>query len=144
MKFILRLPRSSKSGSVWKVLLLLDVILEVIAEFPEACGQTTLEADALLQQIQNNTFLFLLVAFSKLFDTSDFATKGFQSSALSVMDSIGLIEILKSSFSTFRDNSGGDFDKVLKRTEEMMIMHDISNWDVSASRQQKMPVKLAV
>lgn len=134
---------SSKSGSVSKVLLLLDVILEVLADFSEACGQTKLEADALLQQIQNNTFLFLLVTFSKLFDTSDFATKGLQSSTLSVTDCIGLIEILKSSFSTFRDNSGGDFDKVLKLTEEMMIKHDISNWDVSASRQRKLPVKLA-
>jgi hypothetical protein len=128
---------------VCKVLLLLDVILEVLADFSEACGQTTLEADALLQQIQNKKCLFLLVTFSKLFDTSDFATKGLQSSTLSVTDCIGLIEILKSSFSMFRDNSGGDFDKVLKLTEEMMIKHDISHWDVSASRQRKLPVKLA-
>lgn len=119
---------SSKSGSVSKVVLLLDVILEVLADFSEASGQTKLEADAILQQIQNKTFLFLLVTLSKLFDTSDFAKKGLQSSTLSVMDCIGLIEILKSSFSMFRDNSGGDFDKVLKLTEEMMIKHDISNW----------------
>ena len=77
---------SSKSGSVSKVLLLLVLILEVLADFTEACGQTKLEADALVQQIQNNTFLFLLVTFSKLFDTSDFATKGLQSSTLSVTD----------------------------------------------------------
>lgn len=125
---------SSKPGSVSKALLLLDVILEVLADFSEACGQTKLEADALLQQIQNNTFLFLLVTLSKLYDTSDFVTKGLQSSTLSVTDCVGLIEILKSRFSTFRDNSGGDFDKVLKLTK-MMIKHDISNWDVSASWQ---------
>lgn len=40
---------SSTSGSVSKVLLLLDVILEVLADFSETCGQTKLEANALLQ-----------------------------------------------------------------------------------------------
>ena len=74
--------RISKSGSVSKVLLLQDVILEALAEFSEAFGQTKLEADALLHQIHNNKFLFLLVTFSKLFETSDFATMGSQSASL--------------------------------------------------------------
>ena len=110
----------------------------------EACGHTKIEPDALLPQVQNKTSLFMLVWFSKLFDTSDFAAKALQSSTLSVTYSTGLIEILKSSFSTFRDNSGGVFDKVLMLTEEIMIKHDIGNWDVSASRQRKLPVNLAL
>lgn len=77
----------SKSGSVSKVLALLDAILETLAECSDSnSGPTKLHAESLLQQIQTKKFLFLLVTFGMLFDVSDFVTKGLQSSPLSVTD----------------------------------------------------------
>lgn len=64
---------SSKSGSVHKILQLLDVLLEAQAEYAETSGQTKMDAEQLLQQIQTKKFLFMLVTFCKLFENSDFA-----------------------------------------------------------------------
>ena len=50
---------SSKSGAVSQILMLLDVILEVFAEC--AIGQTKVEAQSLLQQLQTKQLRFLLV-----------------------------------------------------------------------------------
>lgn len=86
---------SSKSESVSRVLTLYDVILETLSEFAEGSGQTKIEAESLLQQIQNKRSIFLLVAFSKLFSASDFATKGLQSPSVSVTDCVHMIEGLK-------------------------------------------------
>lgn len=66
---------SSKSGSVHKVLEMLDILLETLAEYSETSGQTKLDADNLLQQMQTKK----LVVFCKLFQCSDFSTKGLQS-----------------------------------------------------------------
>lgn len=132
---------SSKSGSVSKVLVLLDVILETLAQFSETSGHTKVEAESLLQQIQTKKFLFLLVTFGKLFESSDFATKGLQSGSLTVTDCIDLIQGLKDSFAQFRDNSQGDFDKVLKLTEELMEKYDVSSWDVTGTRERKLPAR---
>lgn len=133
---------SSKSDSVSKTLELLDVILETLAEFSEESGQTKTDAENLLQQIQTKKFIFLLVTFAKLFDVSDFATKGLQSPNVCVTDCIDLIGTLKDSFSSYRANSNGDFDKVLKLTDELMRKNDISNWDVTSSRQRQLPARL--
>lgn len=134
----------SKSGSVTKVLTLLDAILETFAEYSEtSSGLTKLEADSLLQQMQTKKFLFLLVTFGKLFEMSDFATKGLQSPAVSVTDCIHLIEGLKSNLKMFRDNTQQDFEKVLKLTQDLMVKHDIHKWDLAASRERKLPSKLS-
>ncbi len=59
----------SKSGSVTKILKLLDVILETFAEYSESSGGLAkLEADSLLQQMQTKKFLFLLVTSGKLLE----------------------------------------------------------------------------
>uniref|UniRef100_A0A667Y2X2 TTF-type domain-containing protein n=1 Tax=Myripristis murdjan TaxID=586833 RepID=A0A667Y2X2_9TELE len=135
---------SSKSGSLSKVLTLLDVILETLSECAEGSGQTKVEAQSLLQQIQTKKFIFLLVTFGKLFHTSDFATRGLQSPTLSVADCIDLIEGLKQSFARFRDNSECDFEKVIKLTDELMQKNEITSWDVTAgSRARRLPTKLA-
>ena len=42
---------------------------------------------------------------------------------------------------TFRNDSDGDFEKVLRLTEELMEKHEIANWDVAASRERKLPAK---
>ncbi len=56
----------SQSGSVTKILTLLDVILETFAAYSEtSSGLTKLEADSLLQQRQTKKFLFLLATFGK-------------------------------------------------------------------------------
>ncbi|KAL7381111.1 hypothetical protein ABVT39_000625 [Epinephelus coioides] len=114
---------SSKSGSVHKILKLLDVLLEALAECAEGSGQTKTEAEQLLQQMQTKKFIFMLVTFCKLFENSDLATKGLQSSTLCVTDCISLIETLKATYATFRDDSDGDFEKVLRLTEEVMEKH---------------------
>lgn len=62
---------SSKSGSVHKILQLLDVLLGALAEFAKTSGQTKIEAEQLLK-----TFIFMLVTFCKLFENCDFATRG--------------------------------------------------------------------
>lgn len=134
----------SKSGSVTKILTLLDVILETLAEYSETnSGQTKLEAESLLQQMQTKKFQFLLVTFGNIFEMSDFATKGLQSPALSVTDCIHLIEGLKSNLKVFKDNTNLDFEKVLKLTHDLMEKHDVHKMDISASRERKLPAKLA-
>ena len=111
---------SSRSGAISKTLELLDVLLEHLAECLDESGQTRQEADSLLQQIQTKKFIFLLVAFGKLFDTSDFATKGLQDPKSCVSECVALIESVKNRFKTYRDNTNGDFDKVVKLTDEIM------------------------
>ena len=132
---------SSKSGSVHKILKLLDVLLEALAECAEMSGQTKIEAEQLLLQVQTKKFVFMLLVFCKLFDNSDFATKGLQSSSLCVTDCIYLIEMLKATYATFQDDSDGDFKKVLRQTEELMEKHKMANWDEVVSREHKLPSK---
>ncbi|CAM4577289.1 unnamed protein product [Leuciscus chuanchicus] len=72
---------SSKSGSVHKILEMLDVFLETLAEYSETSGRTKLDTGTL---------------------------------------------------ATFRDDSDGDFDKVLRLTEELIM-----------SREQKLPAKFS-
>uniref|UniRef100_A0A8C1TUJ4 HAT C-terminal dimerisation domain-containing protein n=1 Tax=Cyprinus carpio TaxID=7962 RepID=A0A8C1TUJ4_CYPCA len=135
---------SSKSRAVSKVLTLLNVILEVLAEYAESSGQSKVEAQSLLQQIQTKKFLFLLVTFGKLFQTSDFATQGLQSPTLSVPECIDLIEGLKESFARFRDNSVCDFEEVMKLTEELMQKIEITSWDITPqTRVRKVSARLA-
>jgi len=55
---------SSWSNAVSKVLTLLRPILEILATFSENSGQTKLEADSLLHQMQKKRFLFLLVTLN--------------------------------------------------------------------------------
>lgn len=69
-------------------------------------------------------------AFCKLFDICDF-TMGLQSPSISITECLDLIEGLKDSFSTFRDNSKGDFDKIVKVTDDLMVKNEIYDWDVS-------------
>ena len=133
---------SSKSGSVHKIPNLLDVLLEAFAECAEMSGQTKIEAEQLLLRMQTKKFVFMLLVFYKLFDNSDFDTQGLQSSSLCVTDCISLIETLKATYATFRDNSDGDFENVLRQTEELMEKHGIANWDLAVSREHKLPSKL--
>lgn len=84
----------------------------------------------------------MLLVFCKLFDNSDFATKGLQSSSLCLTDCISLIETLKATYVTFQDDSDGDFEKVLRQTVELMEKHEIANWDVAVSRECKLPSKV--
>lgn len=122
--------------------MLLGPILENLATFSESSGQTKIEADSLLHQMQTKKFLFLLVAFNQLFEVSDYATKGLQSSTLSVTDCIDLIEGLKDSYTQFR-NENDAFDKVMALTDELMNKHEIVRWDIIGSRKRKLPARLA-
>ena len=71
---------SSWSNAVSKVFTLLGPMLETLATFSKSSGQTKLEADSLLRQMQTNFFLFLPFTFNQLFEVSGYATKGLQSS----------------------------------------------------------------
>ena len=69
--------------------MLLNVKLEVFAQCVESTGQTKVEAQSLLQQIQTKRFIFLhLVTFGKL---NDFDTQGLQSPTYSVSKCIDLM-----------------------------------------------------
>lgn len=134
---------SSKSGAVSKILTLLDVILEVLAEYSESSGQTQAEAQSLLLQIQTKKFVFLLVTFGKLFQTSDFATRGLQSPTLCVTECIDLIEGLKENFAQFRHDSKCGYEAVMKLTGELMSKYDIMSWDItSGNRKRRLPARL--
>ena len=56
----------------------------------------------------------MLFEFCKLFQSSDSATKGLQSSTLCETECISLIKTLKATNATFRDNLDVDFDKELR------------------------------
>lgn len=118
---------SSKSESVSQVLTLYDVILETLSEFAEGSGQTRIHAESLLQQLQTKRFIFLLVAFSKLFSASDFATKSLQSPSVSVTDCIHMIEGVKETFATFRSNSDGEFERIIRLSDDIMTKNNVQN-----------------
>lgn len=52
-----------------------------------------------------------------------------------------MIETLKTTYATFWDDSDGDFDKVLRLMEELMETYERACWDVTASRERKLPTK---
>ncbi len=85
--------------------------------------------------------LFLLITFNQLFKVSDFATKGLQSSTLSVTDSIDLIEGLKDNYTKFR-NKNDAFDKVMALTDELMNKHEIVRWDTSGPQKRRLLARL--
>ncbi len=126
-----------------RVLTLYDVILETLSEFAEGSGQTKIEAESLLQQIQNKRFIFHLVAFSKLFSASDFAPKGLLSPSVSVTDCVHMIEGLKETFALFRNNSDGEFERIVRLTDDIMKKNDVQNWDIVGARNRKLPARLS-
>lgn len=137
---------SSKSGSVKKVLTLLDAVLEVLSEYGDSANsQTRLEAQSLAHQIETKKFIFLLVTFAKLFDITDFATKGLQSPTLSIVDCIDLIESVKESFIGLRDHSQpqNEFGKVLSLTDDLTKKHEITLWDVTTGRARRVPARIS-
>ena len=67
---------SSKSESVHKVLHLLDVILEGLAEFSESSGQTKTDADNLLHQIQTKSLFSYLLLFVNCLTTQILPLRG--------------------------------------------------------------------
>lgn len=70
----LELERSVDTRSISKVLILLDCILELLAECSGSShNEAIIETQGLLQQIQTKRFLFLLVIFGKHFECSDFS-----------------------------------------------------------------------
>uniref|UniRef100_A0A3B4VA62 TTF-type domain-containing protein n=1 Tax=Seriola dumerili TaxID=41447 RepID=A0A3B4VA62_SERDU len=89
-----------------KVFTLLGPILETLATFSESSGQTKIEADSLLHQMQTKKFLFLLITFNQLFEVSDFASKG-------------LLE------STYVDSTVGKSSPVQQNSDLQNIWNDI-------------------
>lgn len=137
---------SSKSGSVKKVLTLLDAVLEVLSEFGDSANsQTRLEAQALAHQMETKKCIFLLVTFAKLFDITDFATKGLQSPTLSIVDCMDLIESVKESFVGLRDPSQpqNEFCKVLSLTDDLAKKYGITRWDVTTGRARRVPARIS-
>ncbi|KAJ4947757.1 hypothetical protein JOQ06_009790 [Pogonophryne albipinna] len=129
---------SSWSCAVSKVLTLLGQILETLADFSQSSGHSKIEADSLLQQMQTKKCVFILVMFNRLFEMSDYATKGLQCSTISVTDCIDLIEGLKENYNTLRKTES-DFIKLVTLTDDLMKKHDIINWDVTGSRKRRLP-----
>ena len=70
--------------------------------------------------------------FNRLFEMSDYATKGLQCSTISVTDCIDLIEGLKENYNTLRKTEV-DFIKLVTLTDHLMKKHDIINWDVTGT-----------
>ena len=87
--------------------------------------------------MQNKKFIFLLVAFFGLYGVSDSATKGLQFPSGSVADCIDLIECLKATFTTFRENSDGDLEKIIRLTDDLMTKNDVHSWDIANYRKRK-------
>ncbi|KAJ8375480.1 hypothetical protein SKAU_G00060600 [Synaphobranchus kaupii] len=58
---------------------------------------------------------------------------GLQSPSVSVTDCIHMIEGLKETFDKLRNNSDGEFDKIIRLTDEVMKKNDVQNWDVAGA-----------
>ncbi|RXN27181.1 zinc finger MYM-type 1-like protein [Labeo rohita] len=130
---------SSRSSAVSKVLILYDVIIEVLSEYAEGGGQCQIDAQSLLQQMRTKKFIFFLVLFKELFNKSDFATKGLQSTSVSVTDAVDLIENLKQSLTDMR-SSNDEFLKMLAMTNQIMADNSVDSFDISLPyRSRKLP-----
>lgn len=125
---------SSKSGSVSKTLQLLDVILESLAEISEESGQ--IKQSPCYSKFRQRSLSFCL------WHLSNYLTPVTTEFFLMCLRLHWSDRISKKRLSKFRENSDGDFDKVLKLTEELNKNH-ISAWDVTSSRQRKMPARLS-
>ncbi|KAJ4926584.1 hypothetical protein JOQ06_014334 [Pogonophryne albipinna] len=115
-------------------------VLEPLQLDPKLAPATPKSKLTLLQQMQTKKFVFILVMFNRLFEMSDYATKGLQCSTISVSDCIDLIEGLKENYNTLRKTES-DFIKLVTLTDDLMKKHDIINWDVTGSRKRRLPGK---
>lgn len=128
----------ARRSSVGDVFNSFDAILETLSEFAESGGQTGLEAQSLLQQVQTKKFTFLLVASCTLSEVSELASKGLQSDTLglSLTECIDSIEGLKQELYVLRH---GGFEQILTASNGLTDKNEIENWDVSFSRKRKLP-----
>ncbi|KAF3844479.1 hypothetical protein F7725_007642, partial [Dissostichus mawsoni] len=130
---------SSWSCAVSKVLTLLGPILETLADFSQSSGHSKIKANY-FSRCRRKKCVFILVMFNRLFEMSEYATKGLQCSTISLTDCIDLIEGLKENYTTLRKTEA-DFIKLVTLTDDLMKKHDIINWDVTGSRKRRLPGK---
>lgn len=109
-----------------------SVILE---EYAEEGGQSQTDAQLLLQSIQTKKLIFLLELFKELLKKYEFATKGLQSTNVSVTDTVDIIENLKVSLTDIHSSHSCDseFLKMLAMTNNFMGDNNIDSWDISLS-----------
>ena len=92
---------------------------------------------SLLKTIQNQKFVILLVFFNKLFDMSDFCTKGLQKTSLNVETTISLIETLKKQLREF------EHQRVITFGMELAAKFEITEFGVQvSSRRRNLPLAL--
>ena len=65
------------------------------------------------------------MAFCELFSTSDFAAKSLQSPSVSMTDYIHVIEDLRRTFATSRNNLDGEFERSFRLTDDVMKKNDV-------------------
>ena len=115
-----------------------DCILDTLSLFEDDQDAVTkLAANSLLGVLQTKKFVILLVFFGRLYDYSDFCTKGFQKSTTTVSSCQILLSVLKEKLSSF------DFDKVVEYAMDLCEKYEVDSFDVrSASRQRRIPERL--
>lgn len=83
-----------------------------------------------------------MVAFGKLFDISDYATKGLQKKDMDITQAIDLIETLKETLLNYRKDTDNEFEKIKKLTEEMAEKNTIDRFDTCSGRKRQISSRL--
>ena len=122
---------SSRSMEVERFLRRFDCILDTLSLFEDdQDAETKLAANSLLGVLQTKKFVILLVFSGRLYDYSDYCTKGFQKSTTTVSSCQILLSDLIEKLSNF------DFDKVVEYAMDLCEKFEVDSFDVrSASRQ---------
>ena len=108
-----------------------DCILDTLSLFEDDHdAETKLAANSLLGVLQTKKFVILLVFFGRLYDYSDFCTKGFQKSTTTVSS----CQILLSYSDLIERLSNFDFDKVVEYSMDLGEKLEVDSLDARSAK----------
>jgi hypothetical protein len=132
----------SWSTSTEKVLNLYDVLLHALRHFQEdRDGETRMQAYGLYGLMHKKQFLFLLVAFNRVFQVVSQATIALQKPSLSCDMVWDILCVSKECLKEFRDNDSSGYNKTIELTEELVTKYKVPDLPQS-SRVTQLPQHL--
>jgi hypothetical protein len=132
----------SWSTSTEKVLNLYDVLLHALRHFQEdRDGETRMQAYGLYGLMHKKQFLFLLVAFNRVFQVVSQATIALQKPSLSCDMVWDILCVSKECLKEFRDNDSSGYNKTIELTEELVTKYKVPDLPQS-SRVTQLPKHL--
>lgn len=129
---------SSRSMEVERFLRRFDCILDTLSLFEDdQDAETRLAAKSLLGVLHTQKTVILLVFFARLYDYSDFCTKGFQKSTTTVSSLQILLSDLKERLANF------DFESVVEYANGLCEKYEVENFRVrNTGRQRRISARL--